>query len=486
MSALSNLSRFLSPIPCRVRGPEHSCGAAIRGWMASLGACAAFLAVPALAAPNIVVILTDDQDTSTMVAMPKTLERLAAQGTSFSNYMISNPTCAPSRATLLTGQYAHNHGVLNNDPPYGGYGKLDASNTVPVWLQAAGYHTSHLGKYVNGSAQGGVTAIPPGWNDFQGFSTKYYNYGINVNGSLVSHGSAPEDYQTDVLASRAVTALRARAAAGVPFFMTIAPFAPHDEGSSGAPVPPPRYAGLYANEPVPMPPSYNESDVSDKAKPIRDLPSLTATNDTAIAKRYRARLETIRAVDDLVESVVTTLETEGLASNTVIIYASDNGHFHGQHRIPDGKFRLYDEAVRVPLIIRGTGFTAGATSAIPVSNVDMATTIVRLAGATPRRTLDGQSIKQLLASPQTTSGRAILLENFNQATGLPTVAIRTDRYSYAVWPSNEVELFDLSIDPYQLESKHNESRYNNLKTALQTKLNTLKTCAGNSCLMRFP
>ena len=87
MSALSNLSRFLSPIPCRVRGPEHSCGAAIRGWMASLGACAAFLAVPALAAPNIVVILTDDQDTSTMVAMPKTLERLAAQGTSFSNYM---------------------------------------------------------------------------------------------------------------------------------------------------------------------------------------------------------------------------------------------------------------------------------------------------------------------------------------------------------------------------------------------------------------
>lgn len=447
---------------------------------------AALAAGPAAAAPNIVVILTDDQDSSTMAAMPKTLDRLAAQGTSFSNYMVSNPTCAPSRATLLTGQYAHNHGVLNNDPPYGGYAKLDASNTIPVWLQAAGYHTTHLGKYVNGAGAPGLPPVPPGWSDFQVFSTSYYNFGVNVNGVRISYGSAPEDYQTDVLAGRAAAALRARAAAGGPFFMTIAPFAPHDEGTTGAPVPAPRHAGLYANEPLPMSPSYNESDVSDKPKPIRDLASLTPTADTAIAKRQRARLETIRGVDDLVEAVMNTLESEGLLSNTVVIFASDNGYFHGQHRIADGKFRLYDEAVRVPLIVRGAGFPAGATSALLVSNVDMATTIVRLAGATPGRTLDGQSIKQMIANPQSAAGRVVLLENFNPSTGLPTAAIRTDRYIYASWPSNEVELYDLMIDPYQLESKHNNSSYTNLKSLLQTKLSTLRTCSGSSCLMRYP
>lgn len=446
----------------------------------------ALAAIPAIAAPNIVVILTDDQDSASMSVMPKTLDKLAAQGTSFTNYLISNPTCAPSRATLLTGQYAHNHGVLNNDPPYGGYDKLDASNTLPVWLQAAGYYTVHLGKYINGSAQNNVATVPPGWSEFHGLSTKYYRYGLNHNGTLSTFGSAPEDYQTDVLASRAVAALRERALSTAPFFMQITPFAPHDEGTTGAPIPAPRHAGLYADAAVPAPASYNESDVSDKPKPIRDLASMTATADTAIAKRYRARLETLQAVDDLVESVVNTLESEGLLSNTLVVFASDNGHFHGEHRITSGKYRLYQESVKVPLIIRGTGFPAGGTSAIPVSNVDLATTLVRLSGATPQRVLDGQSLRQLISSPQSAVGRVVLLENFNPTNGSPTAAIQTERYVYAVWPTKEVELYDLAVDPFQLQSRHNDSSYNSIKTALDNKLKTLRTCSGTGCLIRYP
>ncbi len=437
----------------------------------------------ASAAPNIVVILSDDQDMTSMAYMPRTLDKLAAHGTSFTNHLVSNPICGPSRATLLTGQYAHNHKVLTNTEPYGGYSKLDATNTLPVWLQAAGYYTQHIGKYVNDDVKSS-NSVPQGWNDFQYFGTKYYNYGVTRNGVTTTYGDAPEDYQTDVLRSRVLAAIRERAGATGPFYMTIMPFAPHDDlQTTTFPIPAPRHIGLFASQASPRQPSYNEADVSDKPNRIRSQPLINAAGEETVTERYRATLETLQAVDELVEAVINTLEEQNLLDDTVVLFSSDNGHFFGEHRIPTGKHKLYKESTRVPLIVRGGGFPAGMSSNLPVSNVDLAATIVRLAGATPGLALDGLSLKAVLNDPLAAS-RAVLLENWENH-GPSTAAIQTERYFYALWPSGETELYDLSVDPGQLNSLHTDPAFATVKSALDKKLTRMKTCKGTTCAVRF-
>ncbi|HEX3036722.1 MAG TPA: sulfatase-like hydrolase/transferase [Thermodesulfobacteriota bacterium] len=180
------------------------------------------------ARPNIVVIMTDDQDIESMRVMPKTINRIGgSNGTTFNNFFTSFSYCCPSRATFITGQYSHNHGVEDNVPPYGGYGKLDHSNTLPVWLQKAGYHTVHIGKWLNGYGTDNTdqTEVPPGWNDWQGLvdpgTYKMYDYTINDNGTLVTYGSTVADYQTDVLVNRAVAVIKERAGQAEPFSLTL-------------------------------------------------------------------------------------------------------------------------------------------------------------------------------------------------------------------------------------------------------------------------
>lgn len=445
--------------------------------------------------PNIVLIMTDDQTLESMRVMPLVQSELAAKGVTFANHYASYPLCCPSRATLLTGQYSHNHGVHSNKGDFGGYGAFDnQENTLPVWLQDAGYQTIHLGKYLNGYGKDNPTEIPPGWDDFQALvdETGLYGYTINDNGALVFYGSEPQDYQTDVLRDRAIAALDARAGSTTPFFLHLTTKAPHAEGGDAeGPRAAPRHEGLFADEPLPTPPNFNEADVSDKPQNIRDrLPMNQATIDET-TRRYRDRAEALQAVDELVRDVVARLDLNGQLADTVIFFTSDNGFFHGEHRIDKGKIRLYEEGARVPLVIRGKAFKGGVTRTALTWNGDVTTTIVQLAGATAGRLQDGQSLKKLVGNPAAFDDRVILLENDDPITGDPYVdGIRTEQYKYVEWTrpnrDQEFELYDLLADPYELDSRHDDPAFASVRASLAAKLEVLNACAGTGCRQTFP
>jgi arylsulfatase A-like enzyme len=203
--------------------------------------------------PNIVVIMTDDQRLDKMRVMSKARSLIGDRGTTFTNYFAAQPWCCPSRATYLTGQYPHNHGVYSNNPPTGGYTKLNHTNTLAVWLQKAGYFTSHIGKFMNGYGEDGTrTEIPVGWSDWQTVvapAHRYYNYTINDNGQLVNYGQEPQDYMTDVLSRRAIDTL-ASMDGTAPFFLAIDVLAPHREtnpyeAGTNYPKPAPRHIGAF-------------------------------------------------------------------------------------------------------------------------------------------------------------------------------------------------------------------------------------------------
>jgi arylsulfatase A-like enzyme len=437
--------------------------------------------------PNIVVIMTDDQTLESIRVMPKTRELIGGPGTTFSNSFVSNPLCCPSRATFLTGQHQHNHGVLNNEPPAGGYTKLNHGNTLPLWLQEAGYFTAHIGKYLNGYGElTPQTLVPPGWSDWQGLVDRstylMYNYTINDNGTLVTYGETAADYQTDVIAARAEETINEAVLTDKPFFLSIAPLAPHVEAIQGTPDPrpAPRHLGAFDSEPLPRPPSFNEADVSDKPAVIRNLPVRTSSAIQTITNQYRSRLASLLAVDDLVERVVNALSSAGVLSNTVVIFTSDNGFFHGEHRIQANKKYVYEEAIRVPLFIRGGGFPSGVTRNQFVSNVDLAPTIVGLTGATARRVMDGRSLLPLALDPTVAPARDLLIDTLTYR------AVRTRDYVYAEHDNGEKELYDMRpssphYDPYQIQSRHADTTYGQIRSDLAVKLASLRNCSGASC-----
>ena len=446
---------------------------------------------PALAAPerpNVLLILTDDQTLESMRVMDRTLGRLAAEGTTFADSIVSYPLCCPSRATELTGQYAHNHRVMANKPPDGGYGRLDHSNTLPVWLREAGYQTAHVGKYLTGYTG---PEVPPGWTHWFGLSDpstyRMYDYTAIEDGRRVHYGEDEDDYQTDVLARKSEALLREMIRSGKPFFLSVAPVPPHeersDEDAQGTPPrPAPRHQGMFADEPLPAKASYDEPDTSDKPPHIRRLPNLGPATKDRILRTYRARLESLQAVDEMVERLVDALEETGQLDRTVILYTSDNGFFSGEHRIPGGKLLPYEESIRVPLIIRGGGFPAGRTAKQPVANIDLAPTIVRLTGVKARRTMDGQSLLPLALDPSLGKDRALLVEGLSQNSARPSYeGIRTSRWLYVEYRTGAKELYDLQADPLQLVNRSGAPALRAVRADLAQRLAKLRKCAGKSC-----
>lgn len=438
--------------------------------------------------PNILVIMTDDQTLADMRALPKTQALLGKQGTTFTNSFVSYALCCPSRSTFLTGQFPHNHGVVQNSGPNGGYQRLDHSNTLPVWLQAAGYYTAHIGKYLNNY---GVDSPepPPGWSRWFGLidpsTYKMYGYMVSEDGVPVSYGDAPEDYQTDVLAGEAERVLRSRAGSGQPFFVTVAPIAPHLERVGGVQIPPrpaPRHEGRFANEPFPAKPSFNEPDVADKPAHIRRLPSMSAARSAKQASIYRGRLASLLAVDDLVERLVRVLSETGQLGRTVIVFTSDNGFLLGEHRIPDQKYYPYEESIRVPLLIRGGGFPAGAVADQLVSNVDLAPTIVALAGARAGLEMDGRPLLPLALDPRQGKDRTLLVEGVGSGSSKPSFqAVRDGRWLYVEYSTGGRELYDLQSDPFELRSRHGARAQAPVRASLARRLARLRACAGEAC-----
>lgn len=432
-----------------------------------------------LSAPNIVVIMTDDQRTDETQAIPRTLSLIASQGISYTNAIAQAPLCGPSRATFLTGQYAHNHGVLANQDPFG-YAALAHDRTLPVWLQDAGYHTIFIDKYVNGYGEGRVFDAPPGWSDWRAALTLlYYNYTVVDNGTILEYGSDPADYRTDVMAAHAVDAIT-NAPTDRPYFVYIATMAPHEDlcdTCNDLPTPAPRHLDAFADwTPRRLPPSFNEADMSDKPAHMRGLAPIDAAAGAALLTKERRRLESLLAVDEMIAQVFAAIETRGDLDNTVVIYTSDNGYAMGEHRLASFHKKVpYEVSIGVPLYIRPPGGRSRAVSTKLVSNHDLAPTIAALAGATPTLDLDGRDLRA--ATPD----RAVYLYNYRQKGPPSYEGVRSPRWVYLLHETGEEELYDLDRDPHQLDSRHDRPAYADVKADLIELMEDLRVCAGATC-----
>jgi N-acetylglucosamine-6-sulfatase len=467
--------------------------------------------------PNIVLIMDDDQSVNLQQFLTKTNAAIGAHGVTFDNSFVNYSLCCPSRSTMLTGQYAHNHGVRGNQLPSGGYSKLAPTigNTLPVWLQRAGYYTAHIGKFLNGyGSTGPDTDVPPGWNEwygsidnpdqFTGGTYTAYGYTLNENGQIVHYGSTPDvadpaTYQTDVYSNKAADFITRRAPSDKPFYLSVAPRDPHAEAAAcncagDNPRAAPRYENTLAGLTAPRNPDFNEADVSDKPSNVKDLPLLNQTGIDNVDARYRARAEAVLGVDDLVQHVVNTLKQQGELNNTVLMFTSDNGFFHGEHRVPQGKVRLYEPSIRVPLLIRAPGMPKGVHRSQPVGNVDLAPTILDFAHAKAGRKEDGNSLVPIMLHKRDWPGRGMDLETYftpdtledPEDPPLNYQGVRTDRYLYANYGTGEQELYDLRNDPFELQNAATNPAYAGVKVAMQQLLGGLANCAGRRCRARPP
>jgi N-acetylglucosamine-6-sulfatase len=448
---------------------------------------------PAAAAaerPNIVVVTTDDQRASDMRVMPEVRRLIGGAGTTFENSYVSYPLCCPSRATFLTGQYSHNHGVTWNNFPNGGYYAFrNQSDTLPVWLQRAGYHTALIGKYLNEYGERDPREVPVGWDDWYGgvdpSTYHYFGFTLNENGRLRHYGNRPRDYQTDVLARKAVRLIRERAPRRQPFFLWVTPTAPHTvtdtARAEGTPaVPAPRHAKRFANARLPRPPSFDEADMSDKPQLLRYLPAFTPEQIDELTEHHRGRLGSLLAVDEAVARMVAALRRAGELDDTLFVFTSDNGWLLGEHRIRGQKYLGFEESIKVPLMIRGPGFPAGRQVQELASNVDLAPTFLALAGARPGRPQDGVPLMRLLG--RRPPKRDLLVETGANNPGLPTYSqLHTRRWVLEDVSTGEVELYDLARDPFQLQNRAHDPAFAAIRAKLAARLERLRDCVGRAC-----
>ena len=424
--------------------------------------------------PNILLVLTDDQPASTVNEMPAVKAKLEAKGLSFENAFLSTPVCCPSRATIMTGRYAHNHGVWTNGEPRGGAeGFKDrglAQDTIATSLKREGYATGLFGKYING--YGNNRYVPPGWERWFAFagSNRGDSYEVSSEGEIRTV-SRNEWHPTDLIAERTREFVKTHA--DEPWFAYVAPHDPH-----GPYHPAPRHARDFDGVELPDKPSFDEVDPSQPSY-VRDQPPLSEDEKRELQRIYGAKLEALQTVDDLVASLIETLEETDQLENTYIVFATDNGYMLGEHRLTQ-KGKPYEESIRTPLLIRGPGVPAGETPTQLVSNVDLAPTFAELAGAEPPAKADGRSLMPFLSGDPPASWReTVLLERRSQS--LTWVGVRTRRYAYFEYEeTGEEELYDLQSDPYQLKSIHKSADPALLKD-LRARLEALSNCTGEDC-----
>jgi len=435
--------------------------------------------------PNVILVLTDDLDLSGIEHMPSLRELFTQEGTTFTNAFVTTSVCCPSRATFLTGQYVHNHGVLDNRFPLGGFRKFfetgKEKSTIATWLKEAGHRTGLIGKYMNFYPQKvkAPTYVPPGWDEWNGifFPESYYEYQVNENGKVVYYAADEAEYQTDVLQQKALQFIGKKASDPRPFFLYLSPFAPHAPAR-----PAPRHGEALPGIRAPRPPSFNEEDLSDKPQwmqryRLMDEELIAHTDDW-----YRRRAQTMLAVDEMLKAMVDALRAAGQLDNTYIVFTSDNGFQLGAHRMDHGKGDAYEESIRIPLIVRGPGVPKGATVDAMVLNIDVAPSLAELGGARAADFVDGLSFVSLLQGRKPKGWRKdFLVEHWtDEEDGIPNyAALRTTEHLYVEYPSGDRELYDLRKDPYQMQSIHQTAP--GVVKKLSARLAALKECRVASC-----
>jgi len=486
------------------------------------------------ARPNVIVIMTDDLDElllETAISdgfMPNLESTFIASGVRMSNSFASNSLCCPSRATFLTGQYTHNHGVLSNHKPFG-FDALDDSSTLATWLTDAGYLTGFVGKYLNGywggkdlDSDGTIDVqdyIPPGWYHWQGLldPTTYDMYGYYLLNSVTRLGEYyPDRYQTELLAEKAAgfIDLVGTENDAAPFFLWVSTLAPHSERSSetvectidtGAKQfafnsirAEPAYSGTANGSTMPKHSSFNETNISDKPQWLQNYtPSqFNAEEIACIEKVFRSKLESMRSVDDLIGEIVAALGRNAETDQTVIMFTSDNGFLYGQHRLTQ-KLYAYEEAIRVPLFIRDLSDTRALTEDLAVINNDLAPTIAELAGAASPGFVDGRSLLPLFddVRPAVWRKRFLIEHYFGFVPNYAAIrGVTATPYLYAEykpagamgngWSGCEpglCELYFLGNDRYQNNSQHDAPQLQDTITTFEKFLQGLRFCKNGSC-----
>ena len=464
-------------------------GASLRQTTATLLAAATLAAAVLTATPrprarddrfNIVVILTDDQSFDTLPSEPPALPWLQSQIGSrdghwlwFPNAFIETPLCCPSRATILSGRYSRHTHVRTNDDGE----RFDETQTIATWLHDAGYFTGLIGKYLNRYPFGRGPYIPPGWDRWvvkrnTAAITTYSNFGFVDQGVALQTSDSVATYATDLFADHAIDFLRT-APEDRPFFLYFATSAPHPPWT-----PPPRHAGAFSGEPLPIHPSVEERDVSDKPSWVRKLQSVDAAQRAVFLEDRRHEAETLLAVDDAVQRIVAQLAADGDLERTVILFMTDNGFSFGEHRIR-GKRCQYEECIRTPFAARVPGAQAHDVPGL-ISNVDLAPTIADLAGVRPGQPVDGRSFAPALLGERWRPPAGVFLEWAGDRDIPPWQGVRTSDFAYFESADGTVELYDITgaigpADPFELRSRSADPRYRGTMRQLAALLHTYRS-----------
>lgn len=460
--------------------------------------------------PNIVFILTDDQDLhmNSLDYMPLTKKHLLDQGTFYKRHYCTTAICCPSRVSLLTGKQAHNTNVTDVNPPYGkptplpplnptnpppgGYPKFISqgfnTNYLPIWLQNAGYNTLYTGKLFNAHTTTNYhSPYPAGWNSSDFLLDPYtYDY---LNPTYQRNRNAPVSHKgehtIDLLTAKALSLLSSTATSESPFFLGIAPVAPHSNVDASVltdpdvnisdikfspPIPLKRHANLFPDIRVPRTPNFNPAEGASGTSWIRRLPRQSEENVEFNDHFYRQRLRALQGVDELVDVVVKRLEELGVLEETYIFYTTDNGFHIGQHRLQPGKECGFEEDVNVPLVVRGPGVPRGREVEVVTTHVDLAPTLLGIARGEEAGFegfgFDGEAIPLTGEAVEEAKGKRhehVAVEFWGLAInegetwdGVERLALNNtykgarvvgEGYSfyYSVWCSNERELYDLTV-----------------------------------------
>ena len=485
--------------------------------------------------PNVIVVMADDMRVDDLRFAPKIRELIGRRGLTFENSFSPFPLCCPARASLLTGQYAHNHGVFWHHRPYG-YGAFDDSQTLATALKRAGYRTGFVGKYLNRygqhrskvSGEPSYSYVPRGWTDWRasfsngtipgihGGTVNYFDSPYNVNGRIDNRYRG--EYQTNVIGDMSVSMAQRFGQRLAPFFMYVNYVAPHFGGPADPDDPRPMRDAdgrrhHYATPSVPrwVRGRFNhiirraaglprgggpaEADVSDKPFAFRKFPEPNRRERLALREVTRQRAESVFVMDRQVARLVRHLKRAGEWDETVLMFTSDNGYYLGEHRKRQGKTRAHEPSLRVPFLVTGPGMREGAQRYDPISTVDVAATILDLAGAEPPLPPDGTSrlasmrngdqgwlAPMLIESIQTSSGG----EESGFEDARSSIGLRTPRYSYVRHRGTMDELYDLVEDPLQLENVATSPAYQDVVAALDRVWWDTKNCSGASCQVPLP
>jgi N-acetylglucosamine-6-sulfatase len=420
-------------------------------------------ASPAKKPPNIVFILTDDLASNLVQFMPN-VQAMQRDGTTFSNYFVTDSLCCPSRSSIFTGKFPHNTGVLANTGPDGGYEAFNAHGNEPltfaVALQRSGYKTAMLGKYLNGylPVRNGVAA---GWNEWDVAGNGYaeFNYNLNQNGRIVHYRSSPQDYLTDVIAALGEAFMR-KSGHG-PFFIEIATFAPH-----GPYTPAPRDADKFPGLAAPRSAAFAARPDSDAPRWLKDVPPLSPREIAKIDEDFRMRAQAVQAVDKMIGEIRAML-AEHADDNTYVVFSSDNGLHMGEYSLRPGKMTPFETDIHVPLVVVGPGVPKGRVVDAIVENVDLFETFLEISGASSPASPDGHSLLPLLHGSRVTDWRdAALIEHHRNrpypddpdmqvaiaANPTSYEALRIASALYVEYEDGETGYYDLIRDPLELRN----------------------------------